>query len=112
MDDALSVGVARIGLAVPTSSLGATATFLIPDVTCFTGAAPERALIAQRSSKSHQPHFVFDLMRDQRVILTGVFMHTEFSTQPPLLGPSHSLISLHTLHKITERKKTFNDRIM
>lgn len=49
-------------------------------------------------------YFVLDV-KDQRVILTGVFMHTEFSTQPPLLGPSHSLISLHTFYGQTERNK-------
>lgn len=36
--------------------------------------------------------------------LTGVFMQTEFTTHPPLLEPSHSLISLHTLIGKTGRK--------
>lgn len=32
-------------------------------------------------------------------LLTGVFMQMEFSTQPPLLSPSHSSTSLQTLTK-------------
>lgn len=45
------------------------------------------------------------LDRFPEFILTGVFIQTECSTQPPLLGPSHSLMSLHTLMGQTDRKK-------
>lgn len=38
-------------------------------------------------------------------VLTGVFIQTEFATQPPLLMPSHSSISLHTLIGKNDRKK-------
>lgn len=47
---------------------------------------------------------ISDLLSILVFILTGVFIQTEFSTQPPLLGLSHSLISLHTLKGQTDKK--------
>ena len=50
-------------------------------------------------------HLYKSMVFTESIVLTGVFIQTEFSTQPPLLRPSHSLISLHTLTGQRDRKK-------
>ena len=54
MSDALSAGVAGVGLAVPTGSLGLAAAPLIANVTRLTGTTPERALMINRGHRIHR----------------------------------------------------------
>lgn len=51
MDDALSAGVAGVGLAIPTGPLRLTAMSLIPNVASLTGTTSEWALMAHRGSR-------------------------------------------------------------
>lgn len=52
MDDALSAGVAGVGLAVPTGSLWLTATSLIANVASLAWTTPERALMTHRGNRA------------------------------------------------------------
>lgn len=53
VDDALSAGVAGVGLTVPTRSLRLAATSLVPNIACLTGTTSERALTTQREQVQH-----------------------------------------------------------
>lgn len=52
MDDALSAGVAGVGLAIPTSSLWLTATSLVPNIASLTWTTPEGALMTHRGNRA------------------------------------------------------------
>lgn len=53
VDDALSAGVAGVGLTIPTGSLQFAATSLIPNIAHLTGTTSEWALTTQREQAQY-----------------------------------------------------------
>lgn len=104
MDDAFGVGVAGVGKAVPTGPLWLTAAPLVPNIAGLAGPTPEGALAAPAETHPSQRggRATGGWLDPGSAALTGVFMQTEFSTQPPPLF-LHSSISSHTWR--IQRKK-------